>query len=104
MLRERYIDSVAGLDRLVSRDRKEPPEAQALVTGLLAPLSDGRVEVHARLADAGNFTVIVTVSVAVPKDWGEPPPPVPPRDYGGPACLAGAAAVATWLLVRAMNA
>lgn len=104
IIRQRLVDSHAKLDRLASRARGEPPEAQALVTGLLVPLADGSMEVHARLADAGTFAVVATVSAKVPKDWGAPPPPPPPRDFTGPAVLSGAGLALLWFLSRAAGA
>lgn len=103
MLTARQLESIASVKRLERRLRHEAPEAEALVTGVLAPLSDGRIEVHVRLGNAATYTVIATVSAKVEKDWGEPPPPAPPRDYSAPAGLAGAAAVATWFLIRTMK-
>lgn len=101
IIRQRLIDTHAKLDRLASRARQEPPEAQALVTGVLVPLADGRMEIHARLADSGTFAVIASVSAKVPKDWGMPLPPAPPRDFTGPAVLSGAGLALLWFLARA---
>lgn len=106
MIRQRLVESEAGVERLKARARKEPPEAQALLTGIVVPLADGRVEVLARLTETERYAVVATVSAKVPKDWGAPPPPAPdPFAGAGPgAAGAGLVAVLGWFVSRALRA
>lgn len=102
-LKARQLEASKGAEQRKRRQQEEPPEAQALVTGFLVPLSDGRVEVHARLVNAEKVTVLASVSAQVDKDWGEPAPAATRRDYFSAAGLIAASASALWFLAKAAN-
>jgi hypothetical protein len=103
-LKSRHLEATKGAVRAESRKAEEPPEAQALVTGFIVELTNGRVEVHARLAESEQFNVLASVSATVERDWGKPAPPLSRRDFVAPAGFGGAAAVVLWLLLRAGSA
>ncbi|MDE2491314.1 MAG: hypothetical protein KGM24_10730 [Elusimicrobia bacterium] len=57
-------DTIEALGRILGAD--------ALVTGTVIELNDGRVEVNARLIDAGSARVLAAVETRVERDWNRP--------------------------------
>lgn len=45
--------------------------AEAVVTGTVIELGEGKLEVHARLAETGNGRVLKSITTTVRKDWKE---------------------------------
>lgn len=102
-IKERRLAALRRRELEIARGEGRSPEADGLVSGVVAELSDGSIELHARLADAHEQTIVATASVRVKKDWGRLPSAERP-EYGGLAGLGGGAVLAFLLFKRLLTA
>lgn len=69
VLEEQRLGSTGALDPRQAREVGRLLGVDAIVTGTFTPMSDRRVEVHARLIDAHTARVLGAASARVDKEW-----------------------------------